>query len=130
MSKTNLQRVDLTQGGNPPSRPDFNSPSFRGALMCDHCADGDAEFSMVNSFHIAEIGRASYAIKTIARLVHNSLSEPSMSGAEPLGESAHLGLLCAAEIIGTHLGDVADAMLSCARRHAEIANADGEANHG
>ncbi|WP_213768981.1 hypothetical protein [Caballeronia sp. dw_19] len=112
------------------SKPDYTASSFRGALMCDHCADGDAEFSMVNSFHIAEIGRASYAIKTIARLVHNSLSEPSMSSAEPLGESAHLGLLCAAEIIGNYLGDIGDAMLSCARRHAEFANTDGEGNHG
>jgi hypothetical protein len=111
-------------------KPDYTASSFRGALMCDHCADDDAaEFSMVNSFHIAEIGRAAYAVKTIARLVHNSLSEPSTSGAEPLGASAHLGLLCAGEIIGTYLGDISDAMLTCARRHAEIEKADREANH-
>jgi hypothetical protein len=129
MSKANLQRVESTQGATALPKPDYTSPSFRGALMCDHCNGSDAEFSTVNTASIAEILRASLAVRVIARLVHNSLCEPSMSGAEPLGESAHLGLLSAVEIIGTYVGDVAAEMQSCALRHAEFATARGEAGH-
>jgi hypothetical protein len=108
-----------TADSGSASKPDYSSRSFRGALLNDHWRAGERELSMVPSDCIAEINRASTAIKTIARLVHNSLCEPDMSDAEPLGQSAHLGLLSAVEIIGTYLDEVANAMRESGIRHAE-----------
>ncbi len=79
---------------------------------------------------IAERTRGSNAIQTSARLVHNSLCEPAMSGAEPLGTPAHLGLLNAMEIVGAYLDEVAQSMRECAARHADYEKHCGEANHG
>ncbi|KVE63962.1 hypothetical protein WI96_15970 [Burkholderia vietnamiensis] len=80
--------------------------------MDDHWVTGnDSEFAMVPTNLIADVYRASDAITTIARLVHNSSCEPGMSNAEPLGQAAHLGLLNAAELIGQYLTEVADRMV-------------------
>ncbi|MBY4768944.1 hypothetical protein [Burkholderia ambifaria] len=93
------------------STPDYTDPTFCGAMMSDHWVTGDdAEFAMVPANLIADVYRASDAITTISRLVHNSSCEPAMSNAEPLGHAAHLGLLNAAEIIGQYLTEVADRM--------------------
>jgi len=106
-------------------KPDYTAPSFRGALMRDHWDTG-REMSMVESASIHEIQRASIAINVIARLVHNSLCEPQMSGAEPLGQPAHLGLLNAMEIIGKHLGEVADTMTRSGDVYAKFEEERGE----
>lgn len=100
-----------TSSSDRSAKPDYQSPSFRGALMNDHWALAQcSEYSTVPSSLIADLNRASLAITTISRLVHNSLSEPDMSSAEPLGAPAHLGLLCAIEIVGEYLERVADEM--------------------
>ncbi|MBK1820343.1 hypothetical protein [Burkholderia orbicola] len=92
--------------------PDYSDPAFCSALMSDHFVTGDgSEFAMVPANLIADVYRASNAISTIARLVHNSSCEPKMSHAEPLGEVAHLGLLDAAELVGQYLSEVADRMV-------------------
>ncbi|MBU9373433.1 hypothetical protein KTE28_03680 [Burkholderia multivorans] len=101
-------------GSNAPavstSQPNCTDPTFCGAMMSDHWVAADDAFAMVPAAFIADVYRASDAITTISRLVHNSSCEPEMSNAEPLGHAAHLGLLSAAEIIGRYLNEVADRM--------------------
>jgi hypothetical protein len=111
------------------SKPDYKSPSFCGALMSDHWAvGGDRINSVVPSYCIGELNRASLAITTISRLVHNSLREPDMSHAEPLGAPAHIGLLCALEIVGEYLEHISDEMRETAIGVEKFENAR-EANH-
>jgi hypothetical protein len=108
------------------AKPDYTAASFRGALMQDHWVDADdPEHSTVPSHYIAEVARASDAITTIARLVHNSISEPKMSSAEPLGFAAHTGLLAAMEIIGTYLGEMAESMRARARAAEALQSMQG-----
>ncbi|KWB54208.1 hypothetical protein WL36_02190 [Burkholderia ubonensis] len=103
------------------TKPDYSDPSFRGALMNDHwILDDEASLAMIPASLIADVSRASNAITTIARLVHNSLCEPDMSGAEPLGKSAHLGLLDAAELVGKYLDEIADRMNETAQSYARL----------
>lgn len=101
----------MTKLTKPDGAVDYNAPSFHGALMKDWWInDAAAELSTIHSFHIAEVSRASSAITAIARLVHNSLGEPDMSGAEPLGRSTCESLLDGLEIIGRYVGDLTDQM--------------------
>jgi hypothetical protein len=119
----------MTNDAAPLPKPDFNSPSFRGALTCDHFAgDDDQEHSTIKTYCIAEVSRASDAVETIARIVHNSLSEPSMSGAEPLGHAAHTALLGGVEILGRYLREIADTMRRTAGLFKEHEHSS-EANH-
>jgi len=107
------------------AKPDLHAPSFRGALMRDHWHDQNVpQFASIPSSLIGDVQRASDAISTIARLVHNSLCEPQMSGAEPLGLSAHLGLLNAADLIGEYLHETAEKMHDCARSCAGLTRAE------
>ncbi|MCI3206539.1 MULTISPECIES: hypothetical protein [Pandoraea] len=99
---------------------EYLKPSFRGALVKDWWTEGEPERYVIHSGHVADIRRASAAVTTIARLVHNSISEPLMSGVEPLGAPAHLGLLNALEIVGAHLHEVAEHMFEDAKLGAEI----------
>lgn len=99
---------------------EYLEPSFRGTLVKDWWTEGEPERYVVHSGNVADIRRASAAVTTIARLVHNSLSEPLMSGGEPLGAPAHLGLLNALEIVGAHLHEVAEHMFEDAKLGAEI----------
>ena len=104
-----------------PSRPDYQSPSFRGALTRDHFEiDTDPERSTIPTAFLADLSRVGDAVKTISRLLHNSLSEPSMSGAEPLGEAAHLGLLNALEVIGDHVSSLEESMRQNAADHVAL----------
>ena len=105
---------------------DYNARSFHGALMTDWWLDHDArEHSTIHSSHIAEINRASSAITVIARLVHNSLSEPEMSKTEPLGRAACEGLLDGLEIIGRYVGDLTDRMRETAAMHRKFQQEQG-----
>lgn len=111
----------MAKSSEPNSRPDYNDPSFRGALTCDQWSEDNApEFSTIPTSYIVEIGRASNAIRTIARLVHNSLTQPAMSNAEPLGNSTHQGLLDALEILGVYLSDIQESMTERACDYARF----------
>lgn len=114
---------------NSSPKPDYTALSFRGALMRDNWnSEGDPEWSSVPSYFIGEVGRASNAVRTIARLVHNSNEEPQMSGAEPLGRVAHSGLLDALEIVGQHLTYLEESMRNHARYCVELKRMQ-EVNH-
>ncbi|WP_193097991.1 hypothetical protein [Burkholderia sp. Z1] len=107
-----------------PSTPDYTDPAFRGALTSDHWSRDDTpHLAKIPSSLIADVSRGSNAIETIARIVHNSLCEPDMHNAEPLGDSAHLGLLDAAELIGKYLSEIADRMNEAAQIYANLEEA-------
>ncbi|KWA06626.1 hypothetical protein WT36_15065 [Burkholderia territorii] len=89
--------------------------------MSDHWTRDDyPKLAKIPITLIAEVSRASNAIRTISRIVHNSVCEPDMSDAEPLGQSAHLGLLDAAELVGKYLAEIADRMNEEARLYARL----------
>jgi hypothetical protein len=79
-------------------------------LMNDPWMYSEAEWCEVSTKHVADVARAANAIQKIARLVSNSAQEPSLTGAKPLDQDTHTGLLQAAEIIGKYLGDLAESM--------------------
>lgn len=104
---------------NSTQKPDCTDAAFRGALMRDQYT-GANQGGFVYFSDLADVARAGDALRTISRLVHNSLSEPEMSGAEPLGLSAHLGLLNAAEVIARYLVDLEGRMRQTADSHARF----------
>lgn len=123
----------MAKSNDSTMRPDYNDPSFRGALTSDQWGEDNApEFSTIPTSCIVEIRRTSNAIKTISRIVHNSLTQPAMSDAEPLGNSAHLGLLDALEIMGVYLNDIQESMTEQAKEHIRLQRMlrDEEVNHG
>ncbi|MFW6851842.1 hypothetical protein ACODYM_11155 [Burkholderia gladioli] len=110
-------------------KPDYQDSAFRGALMRDHYTGSDpCQGGFVHFSDLGDVARAADALRTISRLVHNSLAEPEMSDAEPLGLSAHLGLMNAADLIAKYLLELEGRMRATAdslnRIQAE------EANHG
>lgn len=115
---------------NSSVKPDFTAPSFRGAVIQDYWIDADGpEHSTIPSNCIAELNRASQAITTISRLVHNSLCEPNMSHAEPLGAPAHIGWVYALEIFGEYPEHISDEMRETASGFEKFEIAQ-EVNHG
>lgn len=110
-------------------KPDYNTATYRGALVRDHYAGDCDQCGFVSLSDLGDVARAADAIRTISRLVHNSLSEPEMSDAEPLGLSAHLGLLNAAEVIAKYLVEVEARMRETADSYARFTSEQG-ANHG
>lgn len=113
----------------PSPKPDYTDAAFRGALMSDQYVADRAQCGFVSLADLGDVARAADALRTVARLVHNSLSEPEMSDAEPLGLSAHLGLLNAAEVIAKYLVELEDRMRETADSYAR-SMAEPEANHG
>ncbi|MGU3777526.1 hypothetical protein [Burkholderia metallica] len=113
----------------PSTKPDYADAAFRGVLMRDQYVADRAQFGFVSLADLGDVSRAADALRAISRLVHNSLSEPEMSGAEPLGLSAHLGLLNAAEVIAKYLIELESRMRDTADSYARIENEQG-ANHG
>ncbi|KVH52891.1 hypothetical protein WS89_31130 [Burkholderia sp. MSMB1072] len=105
----------------PSPKPDYNDVAFCGALTSDHWSRDDfPELTKIPTSLIADVGRASNAVTTIARIVHNSLCEPDMSDAVPLGHFAHLALLDAAELVGKYLAEIADRMNETAQLYARL----------
>jgi hypothetical protein len=99
-------------------------------LVSDYWQRSDEpEHSKVHSFRIANVSRASDGIKSIARLVHNSLSEPDMTGALPLGRSTELALMYALESLGDYIFDQMEGMRDTAAQHADFERAR-EVSHG
>jgi len=87
------------------------------------------EHATVHSVRISNVSRASDGIKSIARLVHNSLSEPDMTGAPPLGRSTELALMYALECLGDYIFDQMEGMRDTAAQHAEFERSR-EVSHG
>ncbi|WP_157768080.1 hypothetical protein [Burkholderia ambifaria] len=111
-------------------QPDYTAPAFSRVLTSDHWSlDDTPELSKIPSSLIADVSRASNAIETIARIVHNSLCEPEMHDAEPLGHSAHLGLLDAAELNGKYLAEIAVRINEAAQIYADLEDS-AEVRHG
>ncbi|QTO42165.1 hypothetical protein [Burkholderia latens] len=102
-------------------KPDYTDAAFHGALMRDQYAGDDhVQGGFVQFTDIGDVARAADALRTISRLVHNSLSEPEMSDAEPLGLSAHLGLLNAADLIAKYLVELEKRMRETAHSYAQF----------
>jgi len=91
--------------------------------------DDEPELSMVHSSRIADVTRAADGVKTIARLVHNSLGEPDATGAQPLGLGTELGLLGALECLGGYIFDQMEDMRATAAMHAKF-KGNAEASRG
>ncbi|MCA8086972.1 hypothetical protein [Burkholderia cenocepacia] len=114
----------------PSTKPDYADVAFRGALMRDlYAGDDRGQCGFVSLSDLGDVARAADALRTVARLVHNSLSEPEMSDGEPLGLSAHLGLLNAAEVIAKYLVELETRMRETADSYAQFKAEQGE-NHG
>lgn len=114
----------------PSPKPDYTHVAFHGALMRDHYAGADrGQSGFVSLSDLGDVARAADALRTVARLAHNSLSEPEMSDAEPLGLSAHLGLLNAAEVIAKYLVELESRMRETADSYARF-KAEPGVNHG
>lgn len=120
-----------TQASAAPSpKPDYTHVAFRGELVRDHYAGADrGQCGFVSLSDLGDVARAADALRTISRLVHNSLSEPEMSDAELLGLSAHLGLLNAAEVIAKYLVELETRMRETADSYARF-KAEQGATHG
>jgi hypothetical protein len=88
-------------------------------------SDDEPEFSMVHSARIADVSRAADGVKTIARLVHNSLGEPEATGAQPLGIETELSLLGALECLGGYIFDQMEDMRETASMHAKFQRDSG-----
>ncbi|PRG76146.1 hypothetical protein C6T58_24820 [Burkholderia multivorans] len=97
--------------------------------MRDQYVADRAQCGFVSLSDLGDVARAADALRTISRLVHNSLSEPEMSGAEPLGLSAHLGLLNAAEVIAKYLVELENRMRETADSYSQF-KAEQGVNHG
>jgi hypothetical protein len=96
------------------AKPDYQAESFSGPLVSDHFRNPGLVYATVEYRHVADVARSASAITTLARLVHNSLCEPGMTLAEPLGHAAHLGLLNAIEIVGSYLEEASHLMCETA----------------
>ena len=61
--------------------------------------------------------------------MHNSLSEPDMSDAQPLDRSTELALLYALECLGDYIFDQTEEMRAFASMHAKF-QSEREVSHG
>lgn len=104
----------------PSQKPDYAGAAYCGALMRDQYVADHAQCGFVSLSDLGDIARAADALRTVARLVHNSLCEPEMSDAEPLGLSAHLGLLNASEVIAKYLVELETRMRETADSYAQF----------
>lgn len=91
--------------------------------------DDDAEHSVVHTHRIAETTRAANGIKIISRIVHNSLGQPGMSGAQPLDIGSIQHLMNALECLGDYVYEQMDGMRETASDHARYKKQQG-VTHG
>ncbi|MDR8090338.1 hypothetical protein KPB05_23040 [Burkholderia gladioli] len=73
-------------------------------------SEDDAEHSTVRTHEIGSVTRAAEAISSLSRIVHNSLSEPAMSGAQPLDMGTLRAILSGIEVIGDFIFDCTEEM--------------------
>lgn len=91
--------------------------------------DDEAEHSTVHTHRIAETTRAANGIKIISRIVHNSLGQPDMSGAQPLDVGSVQHLMNALECLGDYIFEQMEGMRETASDHARYRKQQGVA-HG
>ncbi|MDN7582961.1 hypothetical protein [Burkholderia orbicola] len=113
----------------PSPKLDYTDVAYRGALMRDQYVADRAQCGFVSLSDLGDVARAADALRAVARLVHNSLCESEMSDTEPLGLSAHLGLLNAAEVIAKYLVELESRMRETVDSYAQF-KAEQGANHG
>jgi hypothetical protein len=90
-------------------------------LTTDYWHGDDAdELSTIHSCRVANVSRAADGIKSISRIVHNSLCEPDMSDGQPLDRGTELALLYALECLGDYIFDQAEEMRETATMHAKF----------
>ncbi|MDN7825123.1 hypothetical protein QZN01_20945 [Burkholderia cenocepacia] len=95
-------------------------PNKPHPLVADYwVGDDDGEHSMVHTNSIAEISRACDAVRTIARIVHNSLSEPAMTTSQPLDDGTVRALLAGIDSLGNYIFEKTEDMRETAARFAE-----------
>lgn len=107
-----------------PARPEHNDQSAerdfpkRHPLLSDGWVNADdPEWSTVGTHTIADLTRAGDAIRTIARIVHNSLGEPDCSGAQPLGKGVEMSLCEAMMCLGGYIFEKTERMRESAALH-------------
>ncbi|WP_205191564.1 hypothetical protein [Burkholderia sp. LMG 13014] len=99
-------------------------------LLVDYwVSQDDPEHLTVGTQSIGDITRATDSIRTLARLAHNSLSEPSMSGEQPLDMGTVRALLCGIEVMGLYIYDQTELMRERAASIAKYQR-DQEAKNG
>ncbi len=75
---------------------------------------------------LAELGRCSDALSTIARIIGNNSQEPSENGAIPLPARAIAGLMSAAEIIAHHISMQIEEIWRATDSQQEVKNRGSE----
>ncbi|MGK8893720.1 hypothetical protein [Burkholderia gladioli] len=81
------------------------------------------ELAVVHTSSIAAITRAANAVSTLSRIVHNSLSEPDASGAQPLDAHTVRAILAGIEVIGDAIHYRTEEMYESAAAHAALEGA-------
>jgi hypothetical protein len=90
--------------------------------------DGE-EHATVRNSQIADVQRAVNAIKTIGRLLHNSLGEPDGTGSQPLDRGTEIDLADALICLGDYAYDRVEDMNQTAQCFLQYERERGE-NHG
>ncbi|MFX1766391.1 hypothetical protein PWP93_28185 [Paraburkholderia sp. A1RI-2L] len=83
------------------------------------------EHSTVKSAFIADITRASIAARTLARMLHNSLSEPDATGGRSLGAGVHDDFADAIYCLNDYIFERTNEMREVAERFEDYKRTQG-----
>ncbi|MCO1343435.1 hypothetical protein L0Z26_16255 [Burkholderia multivorans] len=106
--------------------PEFTKP--HPLLVNYWVGPDDAEHSTVLTRSIADITRATDAIRTLSRIVHNSISEPAMTRAQPFDDGTMRSLLCGIEVLGQFIFEQTELMRERAADVAKWEREQGDKN--
>jgi hypothetical protein len=104
-----------------------SNPTLHPLLSDDWMSPGSDDFATVPAAHVANLTRAGSAIRLLARLLHNSLGEPDMNGAQPLNKGAERELCDAVWCLGDYVFEKTDAMREFS---ASFSVTGAEVSHG
>ncbi|WP_244124742.1 hypothetical protein [Burkholderia gladioli] len=91
-------------------------------------SEDDTEHSTVRTHEVSSVSRAAEAIRSLSRIVHNSLSEPAMSGAQPLDIGTVRAILYGIEVMGEFVFDCTEEMRETASMLHQARKASGGSN--